>query len=106
MKKSDLDRLNPKADSMTGFDFYNRGNIGKDSYSMTTNKYGLLFFSTFIVSCIGFLFLLLNSSYYLKNYGDSLSALAITLLVIILISLILAFTLNTIYLKRKKNLRK
>ncbi|MFW8052372.1 hypothetical protein [Vagococcus fluvialis] len=102
MKKSDLDRLNPKADSMTGFDFYNRGNIGKDSYSMTTNKYGILFFSSFIVSCVGFLFLLLNSSYYLKNYGDSLSALAITLLIIISISFIIASIINLIYLKLKK----
>ena len=102
LKKSDLDRLNPKADSMTGFDFYNRGNIGKDSYSMTTNKYGLLFFSTFIVSCVGFLFLLLNSSYYLKNYGDSLSALAITLLIIVSISFTLASIINFIYLKLKK----
>lgn len=102
LKKSDLDRLNPKADSATGFDFYNRGNIGKDSYSMTTNKYGLLFFSTFIVSCVGFLLLVLNSSYYLKNYGDSLGALAITLLIIVSISFIFASIINLIYLKLKK----
>lgn len=38
MKKSDLDRINPKQDDMHGFDFFNRGNLSKDVTNYNKQK--------------------------------------------------------------------
>lgn len=38
MKKSDLDRLNPKQDDMHGFDFFNRGNLSRDVTNYNKQK--------------------------------------------------------------------
>ena len=101
MKKSDLDRLNPKQDDMNGFDFFNRGNLSKDVTNYNKQKNNLLFYLTFIVIAAISLLILLNSASYLKNYGDSLMALAITLIGIILFSLLIATLITFIYKKIK-----
>ena len=101
MKKSDLDRLNPKQDSMDGLDFFNRGNLSKDVTNYNKQKNNLLFYLTFIVIAAISLLILLNSASYLKNYGDSLMALAITLIGIILFSLLIATLITFIYKKIK-----
>ncbi|MFI3603704.1 hypothetical protein [Vagococcus fluvialis] len=102
MKKSDLDRLNPKADEVSGLGFFNRGTLSKDDYSDTNGKKGLLFYSIFIGVFVCSLLLILNSSYYLKYYGDSLSALAITLILILLVAFVISLISNYLYNKIRK----
>ena len=102
MKKSDLDRLNPKADEVSGLGFFNRGTLSKDDYSDINSKKGLFFYTIFIGICAFSLLLILNSSYYLKYYGDSLKALAITLILILLVAFIVSSISNYLYIKIKK----
>lgn len=87
MKKSDLDKYNPKADDMTDFVFFNRGNLASEP---KTNKNNFSFWLPFFIFFIILLILLFKSTYYLNNFGNSLSALAISLALILLISTSLA----------------
>ncbi|MGX7025656.1 hypothetical protein [Vagococcus hydrophili] len=94
MKKSDLDKYNPKADEMTDFDFFNLGNLASEP---TINKNNLSFWLPFFTSFVGLLILLLKSTYYLTNYGDSLTALAISLILILIISVLFSLLVQAIF---------